>query len=369
VPQGVLDRYRAMIAAGRIASDPAQALAAEKLQILANRLRRLPPPKAPDFFSFFSRGRRAPAPIEGLYLFGAVGRGKTMLMDLFYETVSFKPRRRLHFHEFMAEAHDTIGRLRRAHNGDPLPIAAGIIAAEAPLLCLDELQVTDIADAMILGRLFAGLFAENAVVVATSNAAPRELYKNGLNRALFLPFVDLIEQRMEPLELAAAHDYRLEKLDGMARYFTPLGAEARNAIELAWRRLTGEAGGEPRGEQQELVVKGRRLRVPRAAMGVARFGFDDLCRQPLGSSDYLAIVHHFHTVILEDIPVLGPQERNEARRFITLIDALYDARASLIASAAAQPRALYPEGDGAVMFVRTASRLMEMRSDAYRSGQ
>ena len=365
-----MQRYRALIASGRISPDPVQALAAEKLQLLSDRLGRAQPPRTSDFFSFFSRLRKAPSPPEGLYMFGAVGRGKTMLMDLFHDSVAFRPRRRLHFHEFMAETHDIIARLRKAHlhkadAGDPLPLAASIIAAEAPLLCLDELQVTDIADAMILGRLFTGLFAANVVVVATSNAAPRDLYKNGLNRSLFLPFIKQIERRMEPLELASAHDYRLEKLDGVARYFTPLGQKARAGVQEAWERLTGEANGQSRGEPQELIVKGRRVIVPRAAMGVARFRFDDLCRQPLGASDYLMIAHHFHTVIVEDIPALGPGERNEARRFITLIDTLYDAGVGLIASAEAQPAGLYPEGDGAVMFERTASQLIEMRSEGY----
>jgi cell division protein ZapE len=360
-----MQRYRALIASGRISPDPVQALAAEKLQLLSDRLGRAPPPRTPDFFSFFSRLRKAPSPPEGLYMFGAVGRGKTMLMDLFHESVAFRPRRRLHFHEFMAEVHDTIARLRKAHEGDPLPLAASIIAAEAPLLCLDELQVTDITDAMILGRLFTGLFAANVAVVATSNAAPRDLYKDGLNRALFLPFIKQIEQRMEPLELASAHDYRLEKLDGVARYFTPLGEKARAGVQEAWERLTGEANGQSRSRSQELIVKGRKVVVPRAAMGVARFRFDDLCRQPLGANDYLMIAHHFHTVIIEGIPALGPDDRNEARRFITLIDTLYDAGVGLIASAEAQPAGLYPEGDGAVMFERTASRLMEMRSEGY----
>jgi cell division protein ZapE len=365
VQQGVLERYRTMIASGRVTPDPSQALAAEKLQLLANRLSRMPPPRTSDFFSFLSRLRKAPPAPEGLYMFGAVGRGKTMLMDLFYETAPFTPRRRLHFHEFMAEVHDAVSRLRRTHDGDPLPLAASLIAAEAPLLCLDELQVTDITDAMILGRLFTGLFAANVVVVATSNTAPRELYQNGLNRALFAPFIDLLEQRMEPLELASPHDYRMEKLEGLTRYFTPLGPAAKDAIRTAWRRLTGEVNGSAAGKPQELAVKGRKLIAPRAAMGAAWFSFDELCRQPLGANDYLALVDHFHTLVIEDIPKLTPAERNEARRFVTLIDTLYDAGTGLIASADAQPSELYPEGDGAAMFERTASRLTEMRSNAY----
>ncbi len=229
------------------------------------------------------------------------------------------------------------------------------------MVCLDELQVTDIADAMILSRLFKALFGCGLVVVATSNTAPRRLYWNGLNRALFLPFVDLVEAHMDVLELNAAKDFRLDKLAGRQLYYAPNDAAARAELDAHWERLTGH--NDPAAV--ELEVKGRKVRVPLAAMGVARFHFDDLCRLPLGSLDYLHIAHSFHTVLIEGIPVMTRDMRNEARRFVTLIDTLYDNRVSLVASAEAEPSGLYAEGDGSDMFKRTASRLMEMRSEAY----
>jgi cell division protein ZapE len=238
---------------------------------------------------------------------------------------------------------------------------AGIIAREAPLLCFDEFHVTDIADAMILGRLFAVLFERGTVIVATSNVPPWDLYKNGLNRSLFVPFIELVEDRMKVLELEAARDYRLDRLTGTPLYFSPLGAGAEAEIRTAWESLTGRREGEP----VTLTVKGRKLTVPEAAMGIARFTFDDLCARPLGAADYLAIARNFHTLIIENVPVLTPDRRNEARRFNTLIDALYDQGAGLIMSAAAEPDDLYSSGDGADLFQRTASRLMEMRSEDY----
>lgn len=359
---GPLRHYRDMVEAGDIAPDPAQSLAAEKLQLLANRLAQYEPPAKTDLFSFFTR--RSGAVPEGLYIFGSVGRGKTMLMDLFYETVPFNPKRRVHFHEFMADVHDRIARARNSHKGDPIPEVAKEIAGEAKLLCFDELHVTDIADAMILGRLFAGLFEHHVVVVATSNSAPDELYRNGLNRPLFEPFIALVEEKMEVLQLEAATDYRLEKLQGTELYFTPAGGKAEKAMRAAFERLTGQKQGKP----ATLTVKGRAVNVPEAAMGVARFDFGDLCRKPLGSGDYLAIAHAFHTLLIENIPVMGRANRNEARRFINLIDTLYDEGVRLVASAEAEPDALYREGDGAELFERTASRLIEMRSQAYLAG-
>lgn len=360
--QGPLRRYRSMVETGEIAPDPAQLLAAEKLQLLANRLAQYEPPAKTDLFSFFTR--RSGAVPEGLYIFGSVGRGKTMLMDLFYETVPFKSKRRVHFHEFMADVHERIARARKGHKGDPIPAVAKEIAGEARLLCFDELHVTDIADAMILGRLFEGLFQHHVVVVATSNAAPRELYRNGLNRALFEPFIALVEDRMEVLQLEAATDYRLEKLQGTELYFTPAGKKAEAAMRAAFERLTGHKKGEP----ATLQVKGREVQVPEAAMGVARFDFGDLCAKPLGPGDYLAIAHAYHTLLIENVPVMGKANRNEARRFINLIDTLYDEGVRLVASAEAEPDMLYREGDGAELFERTASRLIEMRSEAYLAG-
>ena len=359
MPETLLERYRAMIRSGEIGRDQAQALAVEKLQLLANRLASYTPPAKADLFSFFTR-RSGEAP-RGLYIFGRVGRGKTMLMDLFFATVPFAKKRRVHFHEFMSETHDLIAAARKAHSGDPVPLVAEKIAREAPLLCFDELQVTDIADAMILGRLFSVLFERGTVIVATSNAAPWDLYRGGLNRDLFLPFVGLIEAKMEVMELESARDYRLDRLSGASLYFTPLGPQAETQIRKLWRVMTGR----DEGRRQTLTVKGRQVEVPEAAMGVARFSFDDLCGKPLGANDYLAIARNYHTLFIENVPILTPARRNEARRFNTLIDALYDQRVGLVVSAAAEPDVLYPAGDGADLFQRTASRLMEMRTEAY----
>lgn len=356
---GPLAAYRALINDGTITADPAQRLAIEKLQLLANRLATYEPPKRTDFFSFFTR-RRGEVPF-GLYMFGGVGRGKTMLMDLFFETVPFEPKWRVHFHEFMGEVHDRIADARKSHEGDPIPVVAQSIADEAKLLCFDEMHVTDIADAMILGRLFASFFEMHMVIVATSNAAPEELYKDGLNRTLFEPFIELIGDRMEVLQLEAAKDYRLERLEGTQLYFSPADDDARAAMDETFTRLTGVS----KGETSEIVSKGRHIRVPQAALGVARFTFADLCEQPLGAGDYIRIAHTFHTVLLDNIPILTPDRRNEARRFINLIDTFYDNRVRLIASADAEPGDLYPSGDGANLFERTVSRLMEMRSETY----
>jgi cell division protein ZapE len=350
-----------MVEAGAISYDPAQALAAEKLELLANRLARYAPPGRTDILSYFTR--KAGALPQGLYLYGGVGRGKTMLMDLFCETVPVKSKRRQHFHAFMAEVHERIAEVRKTEAGDPMPAVARDIARQSHLLCLDELHVTDIADAMILGRLFAGLFGAGTVMVATSNVHPAELYKDGLNRQLFVPFIELIEDHMEVLELTAARDYRLDKLDGHTLYFVPADEAAETAMRAAWRRLTGTE----HGAAAELIVKGRHVAVPEAHLGVARFRFEDLCGQPLGAGDYLAIAQAFHTVLIEAIPRMGPERRNEARRFITLIDTLYDRRVRLIASAEAEPEALYVAGDGSDLFARTASRLVEMRSAEYLS--
>ena len=284
-----------------------------------------------------------------------------MLMDLFYASVVFEPKRRVHFHTFMADVHDRIAEVRRTAPGDPIPEVARQIASQARLLCFDELHVTDIADAMILGRLFKGLFESDVVVVATSNARPTDLYRNGLNRQLFLPFVDLIEEHMDVLELVSAKDYRLEKLSGQKLYFTPADEDATAEMDRIWMRLTGGQT----GEATELEVKGRKVPVPRAAMGIARFSFADLCEKPLGTIDYLHIARAYHTIFIDQIPVLSPARRNEARRFINLIDTLYDDRVGLVVSADAEPDELFVQGDGADLFERTASRLMEMRSETY----
>jgi cell division protein ZapE len=263
----------------------------------------------------------------------------------------------------MAEVHDRIRRGRATTDGDPIPFVAAEIAGEAPLLCLDELQVTDIADAMILGRLFKGLFDKHTVVVATSNSEPGGLYTNGLNRQLFLPFITMMKENMDVVELASACDFRLTKLAGRRLYFSPITETARAELDAHFERLTGHHPPQP----MAIAVKGRQVQVPLASMGVARFSFADLCEAPLGALDYLHLAHAFHTILLDGIPRLGPERRNEARRLIALVDTLYDNRVCLIASAECEPHELYAAGDGAELFERTASRLIEMRSDAFLS--
>lgn len=359
MPKGPLERYQARVASGEMDADAAQVAVATRLDDLAKQLGQWRPARGFSLGSLF--GRRPAPPPKGLYVHGKVGRGKTMLMDLFFEACVFAPKRRIHFHEFMAETHDRIAVARKTVDGDPIPHVANAIADSAGLLCFDELHVTDIADAMILGRLFSVLFERQVVMVATSNVPPSGLYKNGLNRQLFLPSIALIEANLDVLELTAAKDFRLEKLEGHPLYFSPADDNAHKALNAAFTRLTGLWKGEP----EELDVKGRTLRVPQAARGVARFTFDDLCEQPLGSNDYLHIAHRYHTVIIEGIPKLGPERRSSARRFINLIDTLYDGHVGLIASADAEPDQLHPAGDQAFLFERTASRLIEMRSEVY----
>ncbi len=354
----VLASYRSRIEAGLLESNDDQLLVVERLQRLATEMQDHTLDRTRLFLRF---GRARPEPPKGIYLHGGVGRGKTMLMDLFFDAVRCDSKKRLHFHEFMADVHDRIGRARATVEGDPIPSVAAELAGESRLLCFDELHVTDIADAMILGRLFDGLFRRDVVVVATSNALPEELYKNGLNRQLFVPFIDLIQSHMDVVELAAVKDFRQDKIAGHPLYFTPVDTNATRELDEHWDRLTG--GQE--GAEVELLVKGRILKVPRAAMGTARFHFDDLCAKPLAAIDYLHIAHAFHTVLIDDIPVLTPDKRNEARRFINLIDTLYDSGTCLIASAHAEPDQLYNKGDGAEFFERTASRLTEMRTEAY----
>ncbi len=313
--------------------------------------------------------RKPEGPIRGLYIHGEVGRGKTMLMDLFFAGSQVKRKRRAHFHEFMADVHERLGAVRhemksgRLSNGDPIRHVADDIAQETWLLCFDEFHVTDIADAMILGRLFTRLFEQGVVVVATSNVEPEELYKDGLNRALFVPFIALLHRQMDVVHLQAPKDFRLEKLAGQPVWYVPPDEDAEVALDMAWQRLTGTLNGTPR----ELPMKGRVIRVAEAAKGVARFSFAQLCEQPLGANDYLRIAREFHTLIIDRIPVMDYPQRNAAKRFIALIDTLYDNAVKLVASAQAEPPALYLATDGyeADEFKRTASRLFEMRSNAY----
>jgi len=350
----LFNRYRAAVAKGELKDDAAQRRAAERLNLLARSLTRYRPGRRLFFAS--------PPPPKGLYIWGDVGRGKSMLMDLFFAEAPIEPKRRIHFNAFMVETHERIHRERqREGSDDPIPPVARLIADEARLLCFDEFQVGDVADAMILGRLFDQLFERGVVVVATSNTPPDQLYEGGLNRQLFLPFIAEIKQRLEIVELNGPVDYRLQRMSGLNIFIHPLGPQADWAMDEAWKRLTDVA----RGAALTLTVLGRPLTVPQAAKGVARFSFEDLCAKPLAAADYLAIAHSFHTVLIDRVPKLGPEQRNEARRFVVLVDTLYDEGVKLICSAAADPDSLYETGDGAQAFRRTASRLHEMQSADY----
>ena len=370
MPSTVTERYAALVAQGEIERDGAQEAVAAKLTRLEARLAHHRLSRKSSHLGWLF-AKRDEGPIRGLYIHGDVGRGKTMLMDLFFAASAVQRKRRAHFHEFMADVHERLNAVRhemkagRTADADPIRHVADALAQEAWLLCFDEFHVTDIADAMILGRLFARLFEQGVVVVATSNVAPEDLYKDGLNRALFVPFIALLRQHMEVVRLAAPKDFRLEKLSAQPVWYVPADEDAEVALNMAWERLTGTLSGEPR----DIHIKGRVIRVPEAAKGVARFSFHQLCEQPLGAGDYLRVAHEFHTLIVEDIPVMDFPQRNAAKRFIALIDTLYDNAVKLIASAEAEPPFLYLATDGyeASEFKRTASRLIEMRSEEYLS--
>ncbi|WP_243445845.1 cell division protein ZapE [Polymorphobacter arshaanensis] len=360
----VLGAYRALLAAHELRPDPEQAAAAARLDALATALA-APPARSGLLGKLF---KSAPPPVpRGIYLWGAVGRGKSMLMDLFYGAAAVAPKRRVHFHEFMLDIHAAIHAHREKSGDDPIPVVAAQVAASAKLLCFDELQVRDVADAAILSRLFTALFEAGVVIVATSNRPPRDLYKDGLNRQLFLPFIALIEARLDVMTLNGPTDYRLDRLGGMATYYTPNGDAATAALSEAFFRLTDFPVEDRAHVPTETldVGGGRTLLVPKALKGVAVFSFSRLCRKPLGAADYLAIARHYHTVILVGVPKLSRELRNEAARFVTLIDALYEHKVKLLIAADALPRDLYPEGDGAFEFERTVSRLMEMQSADY----
>jgi cell division protein ZapE len=351
------ESYAARVAAGALKPDPAQAAAVARLQALWRVLGAYAKGRSRGFLGF----TRKVATPKGLYLYGPVGRGKSMLMDLFFETAPIEAKRRVHFHAFMQEVHAAIRDLRANEPGDPIPKVAKRIVREAQLLCFDEFQVTDIADAMLLGRLFDALFEDHVIIVATSNRPPDDLYKDGINRQLFLPFIAVLKDKMELHRLGGPVDYRLDRIKGLPVYLTPADEAAKAALNRAWDELTDGAPGTP----LELSLLGRTLTLPCFAHGVARAGFADLCSAALGPPDFLAIAEACETVIMDGIPMLSAPRRNEAKRFVTLIDALYEAKRRFICSAEAPPDKLYEAGDGSFEFERTASRLMEMQSAGY----
>jgi cell division protein ZapE len=359
VSGAVAAAYGRLLAAGELKADPDQARAAAALDRLGAELamRR----------GFFARlvGRRRD--ICGIYLWGGVGRGKSMLMDLAFDNIEVTPKRRVHFHAFMLEVHERLRAERAKGHGDPIPALAEAIAEESVLLCFDEMVVNNPADAMILSRLFTALLEEGVAVVTTSNRGPSELYKDGLNRELFLPFIDLLEKRLQVIALDGPTDYRLDRLHGVETWHVPNGLAATEALSTAFFKLTDypvEDRANVPSEELE-VGGGRTLHVPKSLKGVAVFSFKRLCGEARGAADYLAIAQRYHTVILVGIPVMGPEKRNEAARFVTLIDALYEHKVKLLAAADAEPANLYPAGTGAFEFQRTVSRLQEMRSADY----
>ncbi len=345
------DTYQDLIETGKLRPDPAQ----EALMVEFDRIREaLEQPVRKGLF------RKAPEPPKGLYLWGGVGRGKSMLMDLFVQHLDGIPARRVHFHAFMQEIHAAMHEARKTGVNDAIAPVAADVAETVRLLAFDEMQITDITDAMIVGRLFQALFSAGVVVVTTSNRVPDDLYKNGINREVFVPFIKLIQERMVVYELASPTDYRQDRLAGTQVYFTPVNAASRAAMDGVWDDLAGGPGA-----PLTLHVKGRKVVIPKFRNGMARAAFHDLCGQPLGAADYLALAEAVRVLLLDDIPRLGRSNFNEAKRFVTLVDALYEARVRLICSAAAQPEMLYLEGEGTFEFERTASRLREMQAEGW----
>ena len=347
--------YAARVAAGQITPDPAQEAALPAFERIRAELAQTAPAKG------LLRGlfAKPPAAPKGLYLWGGVGRGKSMLMDMFYDAVDVS-KRRVHFHAFMQEIHDAMHKARADGVEDTLKPVGDAVTHDLRLLCFDEMQITDITDAMIVGRLFEMLFAAGVCVVTTSNRTPDDLYKNGLNRQLFLPFIEILKSTLEVRELASPNDHRQGRLTGTQVYFTPANAEASRAIDAIWRDLTGGAA-----EPLRIAVKGRELLVPAFRDGVGRAAFWDLCGKMLGPADYLALAQAVRVLIIEDVPRLSRSNFNEAKRFVTLIDALYEAKVRVIMSAAATPEHLYMEGEGSFEFERTASRLREMQDASW----
>ena len=356
-------RYETLIADGELHADPDQQTCAKRLARLQEELEAVPPRGSIVWRAF----RKKPEPTRGIYMWGGVGRGKSMLMDLFFENLDINHKQRAHFHEFMLTVHDMIRARRENDPGDPIPKVALDLAQDARCLCFDEMVVNNSADAMIMSRLFTELVERGVTVVTTSNRAPEDLYKDGLNREHFLPFIDLLNERLDVLSLNGPTDYRRERLGGVDLWHVPNGAEATKALSEAFFRLT-DYPPEDRANvpSDELAVQGgRTLHVPKALKGVAVFSFKRLCKEARGAQDYLAIARRFHSVIIVGVPVLSKENRNEAARFVTLIDALYEYKVKLLASADAEPDGLYAEGDGSFEFERTASRLIEMQTEEY----
>ena len=358
----VLAAYDALVAAGELRRDPEQSAAAVRLDALAATLEAIPTRGSP----LWRLMGRKPVPPRGVYLWGGVGRGKSMLMDLFFANVAMAQKRRVHFAEFMLEVHARIGAERRKEKGDPIIPVAQDLAGETRLLAFDEMMVTNSPDAMILSRLFTAMIDAGVTIVTTSNRAPSDLYKDGLNREHFLPFIALIGQRLDVVALNGPVDYRRDRLGQQDTWLVPNGPEATAQLAAAFFRLT-DYPPEDRANvpKEDLTVQGRTLHVPKSLKGVAVFSFKRLCAEARGAADYLAIARRFHTVMLVGVPVLGPENRNEAARFVQLIDALYEHKVKLLAAADADPDQLYPAGDGRFEFARTVSRLEEMRSDDY----
>lgn len=370
--KSVAKLYLDKIDSGLLEHDPMQSALAKRLDVLLEQIEAKKLSSKSSALGWLFGKSSKPTDIKGLYIWGSVGRGKSMLMDLFFSAVQIEKKRRVHFNDFMADAQNRIQAQRNAFKDgstreeDPIPPVAKALAQEAQLLCFDEFTVTDIADATILGRLFKGMFEAGSIIVATSNVPPYQLYKDGLNRQRFLPFIDLLKENCDTFELDARTDYRLEKLSKAPVYVAPLGERSKKAMEEMWREFTEG------GDVQPSFVKnkGRKIAVPKAIDGIARFSFSDLCEVALAGADYLAISNQYHTIFIDDVPMLSKETRNETKRFILLIDTLYDRKIKLVISAAANPHALY-KGEGgteAFEFQRTASRLIEMQSTDYLGG-